>query len=278
MIRNKKHLFGKPRLFLNIFSLYFQIWGLFLSKPFVAESGAQVVERNQWKGLETLWFTMPEEEFLGFQGGLVGSSFRAMYGWPRLMVLVYVKMFFSSQFLANTLQGLMDIPCVSERFKFCSTSKRGILGTCPTLWDWMGWESLSQHCYNVYVELPSRKRPKPKMTLVFPPSIFRCKLLVWGWVSKDTLQTWGFRNHSIPQIHRWTKEGATQRDHRREAKRIWWFTGWRGLVEKMVECFAGFHEAFPWTLEKLQVFDSWDSEPHHLIIQSFCCFYFQPCY
>lgn len=133
----KKHLFGKSRLFLNIFSLYFQIWGLFLSKPFVAESGAQVVERNQWKGLETLWFTMPEEEFLGFQGGLVGSIFRAMYGWPRLMVLVYVKMFFSSQFLANTLQGLMDIPCVSARFKFCSTSKRGILGTCPTLWDWM---------------------------------------------------------------------------------------------------------------------------------------------
>ena len=78
------------------------------------------------------------------------------------------------------------------------------------------------------------------MTLVFPASIFRCKLLVWGWVSKNTLQTWGFRNHSIPQIHRWTKEGATQRDHRREAKRIWWFTGWRGLGEKMVECFAGF--------------------------------------
>lgn len=76
---------------------------------------------------------MPEEEFLGFQGGLVESSFRAMYGWPRLMVLVYVKMFFSSQFLANTLQGLMDVPCVSARFKFCSTSKRGILGTCPTL-------------------------------------------------------------------------------------------------------------------------------------------------
>ena len=160
------------------------------------------------------------------------------------------------------------VPCVSS---FVPPANVVFWGLAPRYEiECRGWESLSQHCFNVYVELRSLKRPKSKMTLVFPPSIFRCTLLVWGWVFKDTLQTWGFRNHSIPQIHRWTKEGATQRDHRREAKRIWWFTGWRGLGEKMVECFAVyFHEAFPWTLEKLQVFDSWDSEPHHLIIQSF---------